>query len=175
VLLMLLVVHSIVSLLWMPTLRNLSSHGNPGLWYPVAIYFLLACHTFRRILEPLQVRQGLGALALYLLICSAVLAVRLDQWWPAMALTSAVPVSFHVTYAYHFAFMGAFLAGLGYLSWRILPLYAATAILPLTVMPSGGPAAIAFVLGVSAYLYAEILYIMARTTEVPNILREHVE
>jgi hypothetical protein len=174
VLLALLVLHCIVSLLYIPTIGNLSVHGNPGSWYPVAVYFLLACHALSRTLEWRPGRTGLRALALYLLVCSLLLAIRLDRWWPTMTVTSPLLTSFYVAYAYHLALFGAFIAGLGRLGRRTLPLYLATAVLPLIVLPSGNPALTAFVLGVSAYLYAEILYLMDAPTEAFGMVRERV-
>ena len=175
VLLALLAVHCIVSLIWIPAIPNLDRFGNPGAWYPVAVYFLLACHAVQSPPEPVQSRTGRGPLALYLLVCSLLLAVRVDRWWPATAVTGLPLANFHVAYAYHFAVLGAFLAGLGHLDRRTLPPYLAAAVLPLIVVPSGNPAAAAFVLGVSAYLCAEVFYLMEGATATRTMLWERAE
>lgn len=156
----LLLVHAAVSLFYFPLLDPLTRHGNPAAWYPAAVYVLLACHAIRRTLDPTQDRRDLwGGLALFLLVSSALTCVRFHYWWPGMTIVAWLPADFHVVYAYQLAVMGALLAGLNRFNGRSLAMYAVAAVLPLFVQPSGDQGLAYLVLGLSAYLYAEILYL----------------
>ncbi|WP_119461516.1 hypothetical protein [Rhodospirillaceae bacterium SYSU D60014] len=177
VLLALLIVHAAVSLLYIPLLDPLTRHGNPAAWYPAAIYLLLACHVARRIIDPEQDRGEQertslwGGLALFLLVCSALISVRFDRWWPGMTIIEWLPVNFHVAYAYQLAVLGVLLAGLDQFNRRTLAMYAVAAALPLLVQSPGDQGLTFFVLGLSAYLYAEILYLAqpaARSVAAPG-------
>jgi hypothetical protein len=130
-----MVPHAVIALFIAHHLTDLIGRGNPIVWYPFAVYGLLACHALTvRGRAPAEDRSAWGWLAGLFLVCSIGAVFPLTNLTPYIDRVFPRWV-FEGTYATHLFLVPPVLLGAGrVLGWRHPPLRRTVALLAILVL-----------------------------------------